>query len=247
MKFFSLMHAACLLVALVALADAIQSQTNVQNANVGVAHPAVATAPLNVKTTHAPAASIAHDAVKAAGSHVVGPASVAPAPAYPAAAKAPVVQPVAHNAVKPPVVHAQTSTHPTVSATAVTKAPGAIPVAPATPSQPAHKTTTAALTQAVASSTSVTHMTATPSVAHKVDVKPTVPTQPIVAQHPVITSNSSSTAAVKLGHYFDPICTQLDKLQARHMFKIQSQLKSFVEKVSCSAMLDIKAKTIGKY
>lgn len=39
------------------------------------------------------------------------------------------------------------------------------------------------------------------------------------------------TPAQRVEQYFEPVCAQLDKLQPKQLFKVQSQLKVFVEKV----------------
>lgn len=46
-------------------------------------------------------------------------------------------------------------------------------------------------------------------------------------------------AAERIGQYFEPMCANLEGLQAKQMFKIQSQMKQFVEKVSRGRTLDV--------
>lgn len=54
---------------------------------------------------------------------------------------------------------------------------------------------------------------------------------PIVA-HP---TGDPAKPQDKLSKYFIPICENIDKITARQLFKIQRQMKSFVEKVSRSS------------
>lgn len=49
---------------------------------------------------------------------------------------------------------------------------------------------------------------------------------------PIATTIKPKSLANKFALYMDPICENFDKIQADHLFRFQSQFKTFVDKVS---------------
>lgn len=64
------------------------------------------------------------------------------------------------------------------------------------------------------------------------------PAKAHISSKPIVAGAASSaptiTPAQRISQYFEPVCSHLERLEPQQLFKIQSQLKQFVGKVSLS-------------
>ena len=128
------------------------------------------------------------------------------------------------------VTHAPASVAPAPAPPATSTSAPKVEVKATTAGSPTAPSVTVAVTSKPASSPAVTsNVSATAATANAtVAAAAAAP----VAGHPVVAAAAGLSPAQKLAQYFEPICTQIENLQPKHMFKVQSQVKQFIEKVS---------------